>query len=63
MAARVFAGRLGIEPHGTLFVLLEAKKAGIVPAVAPLIELIRAKGLFVSDSLVVKVLRRPGETR
>ena len=31
-------------------------------AVAPLIELVRAKGLFVSDSLVAKVLRRAGET-
>jgi predicted nucleic acid-binding protein len=63
LAARRCAASLGIEPHGTLFVLLEAKKAGIVPAVAPLIELARAKGLFVSDSLVVKVLRRAGETR
>jgi predicted nucleic acid-binding protein len=63
LAARRCAASLGIEPHGTLFVLLEAKKAGIVPAVAPLIELVRAKGLFVSDSLVAKVLRRAGETR
>jgi predicted nucleic acid-binding protein len=35
LAARRCAASLGIEPHGTLFVLLEAKKAGIVPAVAP----------------------------
>ena len=63
LAARRCATSLGIEPHGTLFVLLEAKKAGIVPAVAPLIELVRAKGLFVSDSLVAKILRCAGETR
>jgi predicted nucleic acid-binding protein len=63
LAARRCAASLGIEPHGTLFVLLEAKKAGLVPAVAPLIEMVRAKGLFVSDSLVAKVLRRAGETR
>jgi predicted nucleic acid-binding protein len=63
LAARRCAASLGIEPHGTMFILLEAKKAGIIPAVAPLIEMIRAKGLFVSDSLVAKVLRRAGEAR
>lgn len=60
-AARACAGALGVRVRGTLGVLLGAKKAGLVPAVAPLIEALRATGLFLSGSLVRRVLAAADE--
>jgi predicted nucleic acid-binding protein len=42
--------------RGTLRVLLGAKRTGLVAAVAPLIEALRATGLFLSESLVRRAL-------
>jgi predicted nucleic acid-binding protein len=60
-AARRCAAALGVATHGTLHVLLEAKRAGLIPVVAPLIERLRTSGLFLSDSLVRAVLKSAGE--
>lgn len=60
-AARRCAGALNVPVRGTLGVVLEAKRAGLVPAVAPLIEALRSTGLFLSDSLVQRALALAGE--
>ena len=60
-AARACAGALGVPVRGTLGVVLDAKRAGLVPAVAPLIEALRGTGLFLSDSLVRRVLAAAAE--
>jgi len=60
-AARRCADVLGLVAHGTLHVLLQAKKAGILPAVGPVIGRARAEGLFLSDELVARVLLQAGE--
>ena len=60
-SARRCATALGLATHGTLHVLLQAKKAGLIPAVAPMIDRARAEGLFLSDALVAKVLLLAGE--
>jgi predicted nucleic acid-binding protein len=60
-SARRCAAALGLATHGTLHVLLEAKKAGLLPSVAPIIDRARAEGLFLSDALVAKVLLLAGE--
>jgi predicted nucleic acid-binding protein len=48
-AARRCAAALGIPTKGTLRVLLDAKDAGLVTAVAPLIDGLRRAGLFLSE--------------
>jgi predicted nucleic acid-binding protein len=60
-SARRCADVLGLAAHGTLHVLLQAKKAGLLPAVGPVIDRARAEGLFLSDQLVAKVLMQAGE--
>lgn len=60
-AARRCANALGIPVRDTLRVLVDAKHAGLVPAVGPLIERLRAAGLFLSDRLVEHALKLAGE--
>jgi predicted nucleic acid-binding protein len=60
-SARRCAMAMGLATHGTLHVLLQAKKAGLFPAVAPMIDRARAEGLFLSDALVARVLLLAGE--
>jgi predicted nucleic acid-binding protein len=62
-AARRCATALGVRAFGTLRVLLDGKAAGLVPAVAPLIEGIRRSGIFLSDALLEKVLELAGESK
>jgi hypothetical protein len=60
---RAVAESLGLEPRGALGILVRAKAAGIVPAVAPLIVRLRAELNFrLSDDLVAGVLALAGET-
>jgi hypothetical protein len=46
---------------GTGRVLVEAKRAGLIPLVAPLIEAIRNNGYWLSDHIVAEILRQAGE--
>lgn len=46
---------------GTGRLLVEAKRAGLVPAVAPLIEAIRANGYWLSDRIVAEICRQACE--
>lgn len=51
-----------IKTVGSLGVLLQAKRIGLVPRVAPLIEQIAASPVFMSESLIQTVLEMAGES-
>lgn len=50
-----------IQTVGTLGVLLQAKRTGLIPSVKPLIEQISASPVFISESLIRAVLQLAGE--
>ena len=59
--ARRVARVNSVQVIGSLGVLLLAKTRGVLPAVRPSLEAIRAAGIHLSDSLVVETLRIAGE--
>jgi predicted nucleic acid-binding protein len=61
-AARNCAAALGVPTMGTIGVLLAAKRAGLIPAVASHIEGLRRAGLYLSDKLVQAALKVAGES-
>ena len=50
-----------IKTIGSLGVLLQAKRIGLIPLIAPLLEQIAASPVFISDSLIQTVLELAGE--
>ncbi len=60
MGRRLAVG-LGIPLRGTLGVLLDAKRSGLVPAVAPLIKRLQGLRFHVSAGTVAAILRLAGE--
>ncbi len=59
--ARRTARAAGLTTWGTLRVLLEAKKARLVPSVAPLVDLLAASGMWLSPDIRKRVLSLAGE--
>lgn len=59
--ARRHAKRVGLTLTGTLGVLLKAKQVGLVVAVAPLIDELRLKGIWLSKAVVAEVLKLADE--
>jgi predicted nucleic acid-binding protein len=59
--ARTIARQLGIVIHGTVGILLQAKRAQLVPCIAPILEDMRGKGYWLSDALVEAALKLSGE--
>ena len=59
--ARRHASRLGLRLTGTLGLLLKAKRCGLIPAVAPLVDELRRCGIRLSDALVAEALRLADE--
>jgi predicted nucleic acid-binding protein len=59
--ARRVAERFGVERIGTLGILRRAKKAGLIEALKPLIDLLQASGIYPRQTLVDTVLRDVGE--
>jgi predicted nucleic acid-binding protein len=59
--ARRFAHRSGLQPIGTMGLLLAAKKKGIVAAIAPEVEALKKAGFRVSEALVKRILAEAGE--
>lgn len=51
----------GLQVVGTGRVLAEAKHAGLIVRVKPLIEAMRANGYWLSDKIVDEIMRRSGE--
>jgi predicted nucleic acid-binding protein len=58
---RTAAERLGLPRAGSLTVLLEAKRQGHVPLIAPVLDQMIAQGRRISPRLRDEVLRRAGE--
>jgi predicted nucleic acid-binding protein len=59
---RAIAARLGLQFVGLLGVLLEAKQAGLIPAVKPLVDdLIAKAGFWIGQELYEHLLRVAGE--
>lgn len=61
MVARKVARQLGLEPVGTLGILLAARKRGLVESIKQEIECLKAYGFWISTTLEHKVLREAGE--
>lgn len=60
--ARRVAAQLGLAYTGTLGALVDAKRLGIVPAVAPLIDDLQRRGFHMSVRLRETILRTAGES-
>lgn len=60
-AGRRCAEALGIPTRGTLGLILTAKQRGIILAARPLVERLRAAGLYLSDRTVDAALAQVGE--
>lgn len=59
--ARRFAHRNGLQPIGTLGLLLAAKRNGLINAIAPEITALKYAGFRASEALVARVLAEAGE--
>lgn len=58
---RSVAHQLGLRVAGTAGVLLEAKRAGVIPQVMPVLQEIRNRGYWLSDALLARVAELAGE--
>ncbi|MDQ4077461.1 MAG: DUF3368 domain-containing protein [Chloroflexota bacterium] len=61
LEARRFARRSGLQPVGTLGLLLAAKRQGLIEQITPEIEKLRAAGLRASAALIARVLAEADE--
>jgi predicted nucleic acid-binding protein len=59
--ARRIADLYRLKYTGTLGVLVKAKQAGYLSAVAPVITMLRSKGMWLTDKIISDVLRLSGE--
>jgi predicted nucleic acid-binding protein len=59
--ARRIADLYGLKYTGTLGVLVKAKQSGYLSAVAPVIKILRSKGMWLTDKIISDVLRLSGE--
>jgi uncharacterized protein len=60
--ARWSAERLGFKVRGTLGILAEAKRRGLLSRIAPFLHELKAQGVWLSEGLIEKVLRSLGES-
>lgn len=59
--ARRVARRLGLEPIGTVGLLLAAKKRGIIPSLRADLDRLAAMGFWISEQLRAEALKEAGE--
>jgi len=59
--ARRIADLYQLKYTGTLGVLVKAKQSGYLSAVAPVINMLRSKGMWLTDKIISDVLRLSGE--
>jgi len=62
LLARRVAEAAGLKVWGTLRVLLEAKRAGLVKELAPYVERLADAGMWLSDDIRRRILRLAGES-
>lgn len=58
---RLTAEAMGVAVVGSIGILIAAKARGDLPALAPLLQALRASGLWLSDALIARVLLAVGE--
>lgn len=61
LAARRCASSLGIPVRGTLGLILTAKRRRMIPQARPVLEQLRAAGMYLSDSVLNRALKTVGE--
>lgn len=59
--ARKIAEAAGLEVVGLLAILLNAKQAGWIKRIRPLLDALKEKGFFMEDDLYTSLLRKAGE--
>lgn len=59
--ARNVAGKMGLPILGTIGLLVQAKRAGLVSAISPLLEHLESLGFHMSEGLKEEALRLVGE--
>ena len=62
LQGRSAAYMLKLRVIGSIGVLILAKQRGLIPALAPLLETLRASGYYLSDALIEEALQRVGES-
>jgi predicted nucleic acid-binding protein len=61
LKARKFAERLNINITGTLGIIADAKLAGIIPSVRPLLEKIKQTNFRITEAIELALLKKAGE--
>lgn len=61
LKGRIFARKTGIAITGTLGIIVEAKLAGIIPVVRPLLSKIKDTNFRISKKLEFQILKKAGE--
>jgi predicted nucleic acid-binding protein len=59
--ARRCASSLGVEFRGTLGLGLRAKELGLIPLARPVLQRLRAEGMYLSDVVLTQALAEVGE--
>ena len=59
---RYHANHAGLKVTGTIGILIKAKKLGLISELKPLIFELREKGVWLSDSLIERILELTNET-
>ncbi len=59
--ARIAAKRLGVTSRGTVGILIEAKRRGVVDQIAPVFDELVKAGIWLSPSLIRLALAQAGE--
>lgn len=52
---------IGLQVIGTARLLVEAKRASLIPAVLPLLLRMRDNGYWISDKIIAEIRRQAGE--
>jgi len=61
LQGRRCAEAIGVPLRGTLGLVLRAKREGVVPAARPVLDRLRAAGMFLSDTVLNRALATIGE--
>lgn len=61
LKGRKFANQLGLTIIGTIGVIVDAKLAGIIPSVKPILEKIKATNFRITEQLEFLILKQAGE--
>ena len=59
---RIHANHAGLRVTGTIGILVKAKKQGLISELKPLIHELKDKGVWLSESLIERILELANET-